>query len=337
MKPIVIGCIATFFVTAFLMAHTVSLWSPEPAPETLYPVVDSSGRTAQRGPRLPDALPQNSRLPGGTPIPATASVGTSPVGTPVTGSSRKKGASPKKAQKPLPRYENPRPERLMADLEKLGSQGLQGLEGEEFNRILEWVVRAKEDELVAFGAALRADPRDLVRFLGTAALAFSEHKAAVGTLAESLTDDDLLVRRAASNALARHQTPEATAALEGALDRDPDMGVRLNSAFALALRGNDRGLEHLVAAHRSPETPENMKTNIFWMLTQVDDERVAPVFREVLADDRNPDHQLLALGMLEKLKDPGALPVIADKKNAPDTPGAMRELMQNSYDSIRNP
>ncbi len=127
--------------------------------------------------------------------------------------------------------------------------------------------------------------------------------AAVPALIEALRDDDVEVRRAATQSLDQLQDPRAVAALIAAL-KDSDAEVRKTAAWALGELGDRRAVEPLIGALKDENA--EVRQSAAHSLGELSDPRAAGALLEMLKDS-SADVRHQSLWALNEIPDPRAV------------------------------
>jgi HEAT repeat protein len=143
----------------------------------------------------------------------------------------------------------------------------------------------------SLATAGRDERLSLVRAVGTAA-----GPDAVAALIQRLSDEDSFVRTEAARALAGRE--EAEAKIEGLLD-DPDPGVRLAAATALAAAGA-RALEPLIEFAFAFEGYHRREAG--YLMRRVDADKACARFAAVLHEPERRREWPVAIEALEELR-----------------------------------
>jgi HEAT repeat protein len=219
---------------------------------------------------------------------------------------KEKVAAAKKEEKPSAEP-SPAPKEAVDYRElfaKLSDLGLAAFGDPKFKGALEAIKAAGKPGIEFLTETLRKSKSASERFLAAALLEGAADPSSVDALALALkNDDDDIVRRMASHALAVMATPSAETPLRAATAEDKDWGVRVNSAYGLAKLGKDDGLKILKDAYESADTPPEYRLPILGGLADVAAPATAPLFRKILADTKDASYLLLSIGALEKMKD----------------------------------
>jgi len=201
---------------------------------------------------------------------------------------------------------------LVGELKKLGKEGV--------DKLAEKLLRAESAG---------------ERFLAGALLEDLGDPAAIPALAKSLQqDDDLLVRRMSSHAIAMIKNEAGLTALRAAMSSDTDWGVRVNSAYGVAKLGQPDGVKMLEDSYLSASTPAEYKIAVLGGLADVASPSSAPVFRKVLGESTDVTYLFLVISAVEKLKDPSFVPdlnrIAGDAKYAAN----VREMAKKAADGL---
>lgn len=228
-----------------------------------------------------------------------------------------------------------------SDLDKefaaLVKQGFMGLQGEKARAFLQRLKKEGAGGREFLLKVLRQGKTAAERLIAAGFLEGLKDPGAVPELARLLPlEQDMIVRRMISHALAVIGTPGAQPPLRSAMTTDADWGVRVNSAYGVAKQGGADGLRYLEEAYVSADTPAEYRLAILGGLADVAALETAPMFRRILQDTTDAGYLLLAIGALEKMKDGeavGALEGIASS----DLPPSVKEAARKAVDAIRNP
>ncbi len=191
---------------------------------------------------------------------------------------------------------------------KLSELGLAAFGDPKFKGALEAIKAAGKPGIEFLTEMLRKSKSASERFLAAALLEGAADPSSVDALALALkSDDDDIVRRMASHALAVMGAATAETPLRAATAEDKDWGVRVNSAYGLAKLGKEDGLKILKDSYESADTPPEYRLAILGGLADVAAPSTAPLFRKILADTKDASYLLLSIGALEKMKDAESL------------------------------
>jgi hypothetical protein len=246
-------------------------------------------------------------------------------------------AAAKKAEKPA--ADPPPAAREAVDykelFEKLAGLGLAAFGDPKFKGALEAIKAAGKPAIEFLMETLRKSKSASERFLAAALLEGAADPSSVDALALALkNDDDDIVRRMASHALAVMGTSSAESPLRAASAEDKDWGVRVNSAYGLAKLGRDDGLKILRESYESADTPPEYRLPILGGLADVAAPSTAPLFRKILADTKDATYLLLSIGALEKMKDAASIPALQTIVDSTQ-PAMVKQQAAKAIDAIQ--
>lgn len=206
--------------------------------------------------------------------------------------------------------------------------------GEKFLKLAEAVKGMGPEGIAYLAERLAKGENTATRFLAAALFEHLADPAAAPSLVEALQGDpDALVRRMASHALAVAQMEKGYDALERAMIADQDWGVRVNSAYGLAKVGRPQGLDTLVKAYESEETPAEYRISILGGISDVAAPSTAPLFRRILAEKEDMTYLYLAINAIEKMKDRDSLEALAHLVSHAKE-DSVKEAAKRAYNSI---
>lgn len=236
---------------------------------------------------------------------AKATPETTPAGTASAGTGETAPPTPQDKEAALAR--------LAEQFKKVAKLGLAGVHGEKANKLAEAAKELGADAINMLAERLTKGEDTATRFLAAALFEELADPAAAPSLVEALQNDpDALVRRMSSHALAVAQMEKGYDALERAMIADTDWGVRVNSAYGLAKNGRPQGLDALVNAYESPDTPGEYRISILGGIADVAAPSTAPLFRKILAEKDDLAYLYMAINTLEAMKDRGSLDALAN-------------------------
>jgi hypothetical protein len=250
---------------------------------------------------------------------------------------RKPAAASKKEEKPAP--EPPAAAKEAVDYRELfgtlSELGLAAFGNPKFEGALEAVKAAGKPAIEFLCETLRKSKSASERFLAAALLEGAADPDSVDALALALkNDDDDIVRRMASHALAVLGAASGETPLRAATAEDKDWGVRVNSAYGLAKLGKDDGLKILKDSYESTETPPEYRLAILGGLADVAAPSTAPLFRKILADTKDASYLLVSIGALEKMKDAASIPALQAIVDSTQ-PEMVKQRASKAIDAIR--
>jgi len=218
---------------------------------------------------------------------------------------------------------------------RMSDFGLGALGDPKFKGLLEAIKAAGKPGIEFLSEILRKSKTASERFLAAALLEGAADPSSVDALALALkNDDDEIVRRMASHALAVMGAPSGEAPLRAATTEDKDWGVRVNSAYGLAKLGKEDGLKILRDSYESADTPPEYRLAILGGLADVAAPSTAPLFRKILSDTKDAAYLLVSIGALEKMKDAesiAALQAIVDSAQ----PAMVKQRAAKAIETIR--
>lgn len=217
---------------------------------------------------------------------------------------------------------------------KIAKMGLMAVHGEKFLKLAEAAKGLGPEAVSMLAERLTKGENTATRFLAAALFEELADPAAAPSLVEALQNDpDSLVRRMASHAIAVGQMEKGYDALERAMIADQDWGVRVNSAYGLAKVGRPQGLDTLVNAYESPETPSEYRIAILGGISDVAAPSTAPLFRKILAEKDDMTYLYLAINALEKMMDRDSLDALANVI-AHAKEDSVKEAAKKAYNTI---
>ncbi|HVE42161.1 MAG TPA: HEAT repeat domain-containing protein [Planctomycetota bacterium] len=221
---------------------------------------------------------------------------------------------------------------LFANLSELG---LAAFGNPKFKAALEAIKAAGKPGIEFLTETLRKSKSASERFLAAALLEGAADPSSVDALALALkNDDDDIVRRMASHALATMGAASAETPLRAATAEDKDWGVRVNSAYGLAKLGKEDGLKILKDSYESADTPPEYRLAILGGLADVAAPSSAPLFRKILADTKDASYLLLSIGALEKMKDAESISALQAIVNSTQ-PEMVKQRAAKAIETIR--
>ncbi len=216
----------------------------------------------------------------------------------------------------------------------LSKKGVAGYHSREMSEIIQGLKASGANAVATIAEQLRDTTSNQDRFLLVALLEGLGDPAAIPVLEAPLkTDSDLLVRRMASHAAALIGTDAAISLLRPAMQQDEDWGVRVNSAYGLAKLKQQDGLDTLTQFYTSDSTPAEYRLPVLAGLADVGAPSTGPLFRQILADTTDPGYVLIAIGALEKMKDPQSLPTLQNLV-ATTKSDTIRQAAQRAIESL---
>ncbi len=231
------------------------------------------------------------------------------------------------AAKPAPDFK--------AKFAEFADQGFAAFQSPEFGEFRDQLKSAGTDGTRFLMEALRSATTAGERFLAAALMESLKDASALPALVEALgKEEDLLVRRMISHAMAVLGTDAAEAPLRRAMTADADLGVRVNSAYGLAKLGREDGRRMLEEAYLSAGTPPEYRVPILSGLVDVAAPASAPIFRRILTDTKELSYLLLAITALGKMKDTDSLASL-QTLSVSDSPETVRQAAKKAIDEIR--
>jgi HEAT repeat protein len=218
---------------------------------------------------------------------------------------------------------------------KLSDLGLAAFGDPKFKGALEAIKAAGKPAIEFLMETLRKSKSASERFLAAALLEGAADPSSVDALALALkNDDDEIVRRMASHALAVMGAPSGEAPLRAATTEDKDWGVRVNSAYGLAKLGKEDGLKILRDSYESADTPPEYRLAILGGLADVAAPSTAPLFRKILSDTKDAAYLLVSIGALEKMKDAESITALQAIVNSTQT-DMVKQRAAKAIETIR--
>jgi len=163
--------------------------------------------------------------------------------------------------------------------------------------------------------------------------------AAVPALVEAATTGtDPMLQRCASHALALIDGEVQVEALERIAGSEvQDWGARVNAAYGLAKRGEDRWMSFLIEGYRSGLVPTEMRMAVLQGMIDaapaVQPQTVLPFLHELAQPERSWDQVMMACMALEKVGSPSSLPDL-EAVVASDLPDSARNAARKAVNAI---
>jgi HEAT repeat protein len=251
-----------------------------------------------------------------------------------------KDAASKKKQEEKPAAAEPAPAPKEAVdyrelFARLSDLGLAAFGDPKFKGALEAIKAAGKPAIEFLTETLRKSKSASERFLAAALLEGAADPSSVDALALALkNDDDDIVRRMASHALAVMGVSSAEVPLRAATAEDKDWGVRVNSAYGLAKLGKEDGLKILRDSYESADTPPEYRLAILGGLADVAAPTTAPLFRKILSDTKDAAYLLVSIGALEKMKDAESIAALQALANSTQ-PDMVKQRAAKAIETIR--
>jgi HEAT repeat protein len=236
---------------------------------------------------------------------------------------------------PAPDSEKTAAAKLAERFAALVEKGMDALRDPDFKQLAQDLKKAGPKAMEDLAKRLLNAESATERFLAGALIETMGDAAAIPFLSESLgKDEDLLVRRMTSHALAVIGTEPALGALRAAMAGDSDWGVRVNSAYGVAKQGQPDGLKLLEEAYTSSSTPAEYKLAVYGGLADVAAPSSAPIFRKVLSESTDLTYLILSIRAVEKMKDLESVSSLNRIAGDAKYPANVREAAKKAADAI---
>ena len=220
-------------------------------------------------------------------------------------------------------------------LDALLSKGAQAYKGSDFFAMLEELKKRGKEGIDTLADRLLNAETGGERFLAAALLEDLHDASAIPALAQALQkDEDLLVRRMSSHAIAMIQNEAGLPSLRTAMTSDSDWGVRVNAAYGVAKLGQADGVKLLEDAYNSTTTPAEYRLAVLGGLGDVAAKSSAPIFKKILTESTDITALFIAIGAVQKLGDAGFVQdlnrIAGDAKYASN----IREMAKKAADAL---
>jgi len=191
-------------------------------------------------------------------------------------------------------------------LDELLKKGAGEYKGEAFFAMLEELKKQGKEGIDKLAERLLHAETGGERFLAAALLEDLGDPSAISALAQALQkDEDLLVRRMSSHAIAMIKNEAGLPSLRTAMNSDSDWGVRVNAAYGVAKLGQSDGVKMLEDAYNSTTTPAEYKIAVLGGLGDVAAKSSAPIFKKILTESTDITALFIAIGAVQRLGDTG--------------------------------
>jgi len=225
--------------------------------------------------------------------------------------------------------------KLAARFAALAEKGMGALGDPDFRDLAQDLKKAGAKAIEDLAKRLLTAESATERFLAGALMETMGDAAAIPYLSQALgKDEDLLVRRMTSHALAVIGTEPALGPLRAAMADDADWGVRVNSAYGVAKQGQADGLKLLEEAYSSTTTPAEYKLAVYGGLADVAAPTSAPIFRKVLAESTDLTYLFLSIRAVEKMKDAESVAGLNRIAGDAKYPANIREAAKKAAEAI---
>ena len=220
-------------------------------------------------------------------------------------------------------------------LEALLKKGLGAYKGADFRAMVEELKKLGKEGIDKLADRLLHAESGGERFLAAALLEDVADPSAISALAQSLgKDDDQLVRRMSSHAIAMIKNEAGLPALRAAMAADTDWGVRVNSAYGVAVQKQEDGVKWLVDFYESESSPKESKGPVIGALASLGEPSTAPLFRKVLKEATEVSYQLVAISALEAMKDTASVAELNRIANTSTYSANVREAAKKAVDAL---
>ncbi|MEZ4472887.1 MAG: HEAT repeat domain-containing protein [bacterium] len=201
---------------------------------------------------------------------------------------------------------------LMKELAALGPEGI---------KILSAMLRSGTDD---------------ERFVAAAMLEKLGDPSAVPALADLLFDpknDNTLLQRMASHAMAIIGGEEAVGPLERVLEGEMEWGIKANSAFGLAQMGRESGIDWMLETYTNASDP-TVAAALLPAMAEVGDPSYLPVFHRILQEESEYSKRYVALHGITKTGSRESLPVLQAIIDDPKADRALVTAAQKALGEI---
>ncbi len=147
-------------------------------------------------------------------------------------------------------------------------------------------------------------------------------------------DDNVLVQRMASSALAGIGGEASIPAMERILEHDLDWGVRTNAAYGLAQMGRKEGIDWVRENYQS-QTDSAAKLSLLAVMSQVGDPSYLPDLHETLKTETEYSKRYLAMRGIAKAARDESLPLLEGIMNNPEEDKMIVTEAKKAYDEIK--
>ncbi len=220
---------------------------------------------------------------------------------------------------------------VLAEFHALASHGLGALGRLADGKLVARFRALGDTGLELLTTLLRDAETSESRVLAAAILEKLGDRHAIPALDQALNDEDVLVRRMASHALATLDDDGAIAALERAMYDDRDWGVRANAAYGLARLGRQQGIDALRRFYEDASIDPASKLAVLGGMAEVGEIGYADIFRPLLTDEHAElTYRLLALHWAARARDAQTRDAIEQMVRDPRTPPSLREAARRA-------
>ncbi|MEZ4465562.1 MAG: HEAT repeat domain-containing protein [bacterium] len=198
-------------------------------------------------------------------------------------------------------------------------------------------------ELAALGpegikilSAMLKSGTDDERFVAAAMLEKLGDPSAVPALADLLFDpknDNTLLQRMASHAMAIIGGEEAVGPLERVLEGEMEWGIKANSAFGLAQMGRESGIDWMLETYTNASDP-TVAAALLPAMAEVGDPSYLPVFHRILQEESEYSKRYVALHGITKTGSRESLPVLQAIIDDPKADRALVTAAQKALGEI---
>ncbi|HEU4339600.1 MAG TPA: HEAT repeat domain-containing protein [Planctomycetota bacterium] len=220
-------------------------------------------------------------------------------------------------------------------LDELLKKGVTEYQGEAFHAMLAELKKLGKEGIDKLADRLLHAETGGERFLAAALLEELGDPSAIPALAQALQkDEDLLVRRMSSHAIAMIKNETGLPSLRTAMNSDSDWGVRVNSAYGVAKLGQADGVKMLEDAYNSTTTPAEYRLAVLGGLADVAAKSSAPIFKKILTESTDISALFVTIGAVQKMGDPAFVQdlnrIAGDAKYAAN----IREMAKKAADAL---
>jgi len=220
-------------------------------------------------------------------------------------------------------------------LDELLKKGVHEYKGAAFFEMLEELKKQGKEGIDKLADRLLHAETGGERFLAAALMEDLKDPSAIPALAQALQkDEDLLVRRMSSHAIAMIQNEAGLPSLRTAMQSDSDWGVRVNAAYGVAKLGQADGVKMLEDSYNAPSTPAEYRLAVLGGLGDVAAKSSAPIFKKILAESTDISALFVAIGAVQKMGDAGFVQelnrIAGDAKYAAN----IREMAKKAADGL---
>ena len=225
--------------------------------------------------------------------------------------------------------------KILEDFAKLGKKGLGAYMDPALKKLAERVKSGGPEALAAILDRLARAETGSERFVAAALLeSVGNPEAFPGLSKAMMNDDDVLVRRMSSHAIAMIGTEAALAPLRGVMESTDDWGVRVNAAYGVAAQKQEDGVKWLVDFYEAESSPKESKGPVLGALASLGAPSTAPIFRALLKEATDVGYQLLAIGALEAMKDQASVAELTRISTTSTYSSNVREAAKKAVETL---